>query len=1374
MVYAGFSRRLTSCAFVFLFILVALLVSIPGVDRVGNDRKNKDVELEWTQNQETKKTSGPGEQTRFTVGGDILWQFHTETPGSAVSTPALGDMDGDGRLEIVAVSEGDGIYCLNADGTSYWDGPFTNCEISTLSEVYQYGYNRIPPPFFSSPTVTDIDLGSEPEVIVGIDDAALCLNYDSTVHWMKGQYGNYLTKCAVTDLQGNWSGVKDELEVLFISSNSANPPSKFYEAWHVDGTQIFRGQIECCACAGSYGGSIVTQDIDGSFTNGRVPKNGEETTTELFNNYNYRDIRMYGQRGKFPNGEPRYVQYKTIGTSGHDSFSYSTPCIGNVSGNSSCEIIVGSSIGASQFWENWGGRLTCYDMLGCKKWDYKLGDTGGNGIQSSPAVCDIHCSINDPYEDDSNYEVVFGSDNGNVYCLSILENNAVKLWSFNTGGRVMSSPAICNIDTDDELEVIIGSDSGKVYCFDGDPSDGIDEGESHPGDGELVDVLWVADIGHPIGISSPVVADIDLDGVLEVVIGDTNGTITCISAGGSCSASQIDWPMFHSDLNNTGYYSSKYRNGVDIYPRMEPTHSPPSVDSLTKFVQPGMQEAYNLTIEHLVNTGSPNFSDKFHVSVEGIPYGWSVFLDTPPQMGNPNPDHVILGSGERANVTLWVRAPWSGDEELCLINITVTSDLDPFIRDEVQTLTIKRAVLDHWISFPNEIDCSPTSEYDGYKWDKISPGAESIHALTIANTGNINDTYKLELSGIPDGWRAVFIDTKTTVTYVHLSAPEAGNVFDEPYQTTVNIRVSCPEDATLGEEAWIKVTSTSLRSLNAKFYSVINRHEELLVITGSLTDVKISCAEPLLYTYPNEAASFEVIVENDSNSQKDVVFSFEGLLEGWKIDVVDEVQILIGQKRKVVINVIPPSKAPAGETANLILTGRIKGQSHIHKSTRLTTVVLQRYSFDLTIDKYTRSAEPGDMVLFKFSVQNHGNGRDSFTTGLQSNELEWDLQFEREGYNFQQHELQIDELINFTLKMQIPDGTEAGTYRINYNISGIESTIENYVRVIVNHTYALEMSSYKDQGESNSPYIILSSTHPGSTTKHQIMIMNDANGPDFVNLSIKISNNEDGLWMAWFGLVSNTPDRTENVIIQDFSKPLSFKNIGNDVNYLPDREGHSRISMHLQAGERVWLTIYVKCPESTTGDEMKKVEVVSDSLGQDKDDPRDNSVSIKLQVMYPDIVLSSMISFIEPSNEYSVGSIITITCSISNIGDIEAENVVVVMMVDGEEKGRAVFSRILLNKEQLVTFSWKAEAGKHQITIVIDPDDRIPEKNEQGHGLNNNVRSRDLIINSSPGKGFLTTNNEKPSIFPQLFTFLSLASVIGILTLFYLKRKRLV
>jgi len=249
----------------------------------------------------------------------------------------------------------------------------------------------------------------------------------------------------------------------------------------------------------------------------------------------------------------------------------------------------------------------------------------------------------------------------------------------------MSSPAICNIDNDDELEIVIGSDSGKVFCFDGDPTDGVDEGIPYPGDGPNQDVLWVYDTGNPIGISSPVVGDIDLDGMLEVVIGDQEGHVYCISAGGRSVKGNADWPEFHYDLNRTGFYNPQTSYGVDIYPTTDENGRP---ETLVKTVKPGTQVKYNLTVENTGKGISELNKDLIYVKIEpdSIPEGWSAHLQNPPDRGNPNPNYVKLASEGTADITLTVYAPWEGEiGEMARINISVNSSSDEWAEDSATT-----------------------------------------------------------------------------------------------------------------------------------------------------------------------------------------------------------------------------------------------------------------------------------------------------------------------------------------------------------------------------------------------------------------------------------------------------------------------------------------------------------------------------------------------------------------------------------------------------------------------------------------------------------------------------------------------------------------
>src|SRR5882672_4251180 len=72
--------------------------------------------------------------------------------------PAVGDLDGDGKPEIIVKGSGP-IYCFNNDGTLKWTSP---------SVAYE-----------SHPVIADLDGDGKAEIITG----TAVLNFDGTLRW---------------------------------------------------------------------------------------------------------------------------------------------------------------------------------------------------------------------------------------------------------------------------------------------------------------------------------------------------------------------------------------------------------------------------------------------------------------------------------------------------------------------------------------------------------------------------------------------------------------------------------------------------------------------------------------------------------------------------------------------------------------------------------------------------------------------------------------------------------------------------------------------------------------------------------------------------------------------------------------------------------------------------------------------------------------------------------------------------------------------------------------------------------------------------------------------------------------------------------------
>ncbi len=123
-------------------------------------------------------------------------------------------------------------------------------------------------------------------------------------------------------------------------------------------------------------------------------------------------------------------------------------------------------------------------------------------INSSPAFWDM--------DGDDIQDVIIGSEDTNVYCLSGV--NGAAIWTFPCGNWVDSSPALAvEVTAGETPDVIIGSYDHFVYRIDG-------------GDGTKVWGFDTGDIVH----ASAALADLNGDNNLDAVVGNFNGDLYAI------------------------------------------------------------------------------------------------------------------------------------------------------------------------------------------------------------------------------------------------------------------------------------------------------------------------------------------------------------------------------------------------------------------------------------------------------------------------------------------------------------------------------------------------------------------------------------------------------------------------------------------------------------------------------------------------------------------------------------------------------------------------------------------------------------------------------------------------------------------------------
>jgi outer membrane protein assembly factor BamB len=159
----------------------------------------------------------------------------------------------------------------------------------------------------------------------------------------------------------------------------------------------------------------------------------------------------------------------------------------------------------------------------------------------------VSSTFNDAYptlgdiDNDSKLEVIVGGNDGVVTALEA-ENGDFK-WNFQTNDQIRASIALGDINNDDKLEVIIGSSDGYLYAL----------------SGEYGIQLWNYSTGGRIGSNDgsadPILADLDNDQELEVVVGNEKGNVIALNAD--------DGSLLWQHLTGNGVYCTPALGDID-------------------------------------------------------------------------------------------------------------------------------------------------------------------------------------------------------------------------------------------------------------------------------------------------------------------------------------------------------------------------------------------------------------------------------------------------------------------------------------------------------------------------------------------------------------------------------------------------------------------------------------------------------------------------------------------------------------------------------------------------------------------------------------------------------------------------------------------
>ena len=216
----------------------------------------------------------------------------------------------------------------------------------------------------------------------------------------------------------------------------------------------------------------------------------------------------------------------------------SAPAIGDINGDGVLDIVLATLAGSVYAWDASGNRLSGFPvrMQGRQAEEMKPGFAWDNGFYGSPALADI--------DGDDALEIVAGGGDQRLYVwdgtgqlrsgypLELCGPSVCGL----SGARIVSSPAIGDIDGDGDVDAVLGTNevpvgaAGLLYAVELGTAtllDGYPLGRSGLVNQSILPVLGE---GH---VASPALADLDGDGDLELASSPMLGTSNPIHHDGT-------------------------------------------------------------------------------------------------------------------------------------------------------------------------------------------------------------------------------------------------------------------------------------------------------------------------------------------------------------------------------------------------------------------------------------------------------------------------------------------------------------------------------------------------------------------------------------------------------------------------------------------------------------------------------------------------------------------------------------------------------------------------------------------------------------------------------------------------------------------------